>query len=637
MRPRPRRCEAEAEAPAAPEPAERPAEPAPPPAAAPIGAADLPLAGLAGDRRAAGRHPRLPGAAPPPGRAREPDARLLPFRLPAPPAVDPATGLAAQPLAPQAAQRRRGVEADPRHAVATLVLEALARAGWPDAQVVSLCDGAERLTFRLRLGAPPPADLDPLLEALEEDHRRDDRGRRPGERGELALTLRDLSPEQAWRAGFRLPSAPLATVGLAGDGLLSVALDALDGGLLIAGARRGAGAGAGAAQPGRALPAGRPAGGAAGRRAAGRRPGRPAAPAAAAGRPVRPGGQRHRSASLREELRARQAAAGDAAGELIVLVVDEPAAVDGPALRELVRDGAEVGIYALLATATPASLDGALLAACPGRLVTRLDGRRGGVRLAGRAGRGGARARRGLVAAGGRAGPAGAPAAHGPGRPPGAPGRHGRGGSRGGDGATDRHRPMTEEAAPEPSEREPVGPAACCRRAMTMSHHNGHDGHNGNGTAADELAALAPLAVAPAHDGRTRGNGHQPTLPMAVTPPTRPAPDAVTARTGTWCAAGRWRRCASLKPASARSDRPAIRHGGRSGIGPGQTRVHGPAGAERGGAAGDEAEEESRARPSRRRPRPTARGPACSSCACSGRRACVDGRGAPVNLGRGLV
>ena len=87
----------------------------------------------------------------------------------------------------------------------TLVLEALARAGWPAAQVFSLVAGDDELTFRLRLGAPPPADLDPLLTALEDDL---DAlvALRPGARDELLLTLRELSPRQAWRALSRLPS-----------------------------------------------------------------------------------------------------------------------------------------------------------------------------------------------------------------------------------------------------------------------------------------------------------------------------------------------------------------------------------------------------------------------------------------------
>ncbi|MCC6629580.1 MAG: helix-turn-helix domain-containing protein [Chloroflexi bacterium] len=73
---------------------------------------------------------------------------------------------------------------------------------------------------------------------------------------------------------------------------------------------------------------------------------------------------------LLEELRCRQADGDTATGELVVFAIVEPADVDGPALRELARDGGRHGIYALLATADPSALDPALLAACPGRLET---------------------------------------------------------------------------------------------------------------------------------------------------------------------------------------------------------------------------------------------------------------------------
>lgn len=352
-----------------------PAQPAPAPEApasetpapgAPFTAADLPLEGLLAGAAALAatlgyRALRRRLA------ASEPDRRLLPFHFPARPTIDHATGLASQPLAPQASQRHRGVEADPRHAVTALVLEALARAGWPAAQVVSLCAGDERLIFRLRLGAPLPADLDPLLEVLEDEVLALIEAW-PGERDELWLTLDELSPRQAWRAGYDLPLAPLVTIGQTDEGVLSVALDALDGGLLVIGehaslALERALISLAALYPPTALRvvllAGEPLAGALADLPHLLQP--PVSPADPTARPL--------LAGLLEELRCRQAAE-EADGALIVLAIDEPAAIDGAHLRELAREGGPYGIYTLLAATEPSMLAPALRDACPGQLLT---------------------------------------------------------------------------------------------------------------------------------------------------------------------------------------------------------------------------------------------------------------------------
>lgn len=314
----------------------------------------------------------------------EPHRALVPLHFPAPPTRDPQTGLGSQPLAPQAAQRRHGLETDPRPVVTGLVLGALARAGWPDAQVISLCAGELALTVRLHLGAPPPADLDPLLEQLEEALHAGLTAHL-GERDELWLTLTDLAAGQAWTAGRGVPEAPLLTVGQTDDGVLSVAVDALDGGLLMAGqhapvALERAILSLVALYPPTDLRllllAGDPL----------------ASNLAALPHLLHPPVAADTEAAqallegLHEELRCRQTASGDAADELILLVVAGPPPRDGLALRDLVRDGSRFGIYTLVTSLTPDTFDAALLDACPGRLITRLDNAADSVRLTGRPG-----------------------------------------------------------------------------------------------------------------------------------------------------------------------------------------------------------------------------------------------------------
>jgi hypothetical protein len=126
-----------------------------------------------------------------------------------------------------------------------------------------------------------------------------------------------------------------------------------------------------------------------------------------------------RIAGLRDDLRGRQAAGDDADDELIVLVVDGPAGVDGPALRELARDGGRHGIYTLLASADLDALEPALRDACAACLVS------GPVAGGGGGSDGGAGP--GAVADGRRRAAAGADAAHPAGRSPRAARRHDRG------------------------------------------------------------------------------------------------------------------------------------------------------------------------------------------------------------------
>ncbi|MCC6630401.1 MAG: LysM peptidoglycan-binding domain-containing protein [Chloroflexi bacterium] len=314
---------------------------------------------------------------------RDDDRHRLPFHFPFAPAVDPASGLATQPLAPPARQRQRGVEADARHAVTARLLAVLERAGWPDARVLSLAEGEERLVYHLRL-EPPPADVDRLADQLE-DALDAMIALDPAERGAWRLALDHVGADTCWAAGYHLPPAPLATVGLAADGLRSVARDAVGGGLLVAGAdalpaAERAALSLAALYPPDALAVVLLAGAPLAERLAALPHRRDAA--AATDTPAAAAALR----GLQETLRERQAAGVAAEGPLLLLVADRPERLDEAILGEVARDGADVGIYTLLVTTAPAALPSGLLTACPARLISRLDDAETSQRLAGQPG-----------------------------------------------------------------------------------------------------------------------------------------------------------------------------------------------------------------------------------------------------------
>jgi nucleoid-associated protein YgaU/DNA-binding SARP family transcriptional activator len=301
--------------------------------------------------------------------------------------VDPAgaAGPAKRPLAAQLAQRAAGLETDERVVLTERLVEALAAAGYLEAAIATLTTAGSRATYHVRLGAPPPADLATLTEALEGIIASPiDAAARAGD--EVALTLTDVHVDERWAARPPAPRAILLEVGLAADGVLAVGPEGLDGALLAAGAdapmalQHGLLGLAGLCRKDDlrlALLAGEP--------LAGWLRGLPHLLDA----PCRADSEEadRLLLGLHEELRLRQAGDDHAGTDLLMLVIEGmPAAERLAEVRDLARDGARVGIGVIVLAADGAGLDAGLLDACRGRLLTGGLDEAAATRLAGRPG-----------------------------------------------------------------------------------------------------------------------------------------------------------------------------------------------------------------------------------------------------------
>lgn len=278
-------------------------------------------------------------------------------------------GPAGRPLAVQRTQRQAGLETDERVVLTEHLMAALVAAGYPEAAVVTLLADGRRATYLVRVGGPPPDDLAALAGALEDRVASPvDVEARAGD--EVVLRLTDIHVDERWAVRPPAPCTPLLELGLAPDGILAVGPEGLDGALLVAGVdapmvlqhsllslaglcrrddlRIGLLVGEPLAGWLRGLP---------------HLLDTPCAPDGAAADRLLLG--------LHEELRLRQAGDERAGTDLLVLVIDGPPPAERLAdLRDLARDGANVGITVIVALAPGADVDAGLLDACRGRLLT---------------------------------------------------------------------------------------------------------------------------------------------------------------------------------------------------------------------------------------------------------------------------
>ncbi|MCC6630100.1 MAG: LysM peptidoglycan-binding domain-containing protein [Chloroflexi bacterium] len=308
--------------------------------------------------------------------------RELPVVMSAPTRPDPdgESGALVRDLAAQTRQRQAGVETDNR-VVATARCLATLREELriPYVAILSLVDRASWLQFRLILGGPQPLDLAAIEEALQgalcspvEATLVHQWPTGAGHLSRLVVTCGEVAPDRRLTAGLA-PPTPLVELGTTREGRLSVGLAGLAGGLLVAGRQALVALESAifslavvyrpeqlavvllADEPFTAAfvePAPLP---------------HLAEPPRAATSPA----AADVLAALHDEVRRRESRTSSDTRQWL-LIVDRPAALDGPRLRTILRDGPAVGIYGLIALPADLPPDPALLDACQGRVITPL-------------------------------------------------------------------------------------------------------------------------------------------------------------------------------------------------------------------------------------------------------------------------